>query len=80
MKPLNREKVINNVSKLLEMDERDNRYFVYEYNRIRNKLRYGNIMYFESDGKHIKIKCNDGTNGIFVGKINDLADRLPLVL
>ena len=77
VKPLNREKVINNVSKLLEMDERDNRYFVYEYNRIRNKLRYGNIMYFESDGKHIKIKCNDGTNGIFVGKINDLADRLP---
>ncbi len=77
VKPLNREKVINNVSKLLKMDERDNRYFVYEYNRIRNKLRYGNIMYFESDGKHIKIKCNDGTNGIFVGKINDLADRLP---
>lgn len=38
IKPIDKEKVINNVSKLLELDEQDNNYFVYEYNRIKIKF------------------------------------------
>ena len=38
IKPIDKEKVIKNVSKLLELDEQDNNYFVYEYNRIKNIL------------------------------------------
>ena len=58
IKPIDKEKVIKNVSKLLELDEQDNNYFVYEYNRIKNKIHYGDIVYFESDRKHIKIICS----------------------
>ena len=47
IKPIDKEKVIKNVSKLLELDEQDNNYFVYEYNRIKNKIHYGDIVYFE---------------------------------
>jgi DNA-binding LytR/AlgR family response regulator len=77
VKPIEQEKVIKNVEKLLELDEQDNRYFVYEYNRIKNKIHYGDIIYFESDGRHIKIICSDGTEKIFVGKMKELADSLP---
>ena len=77
IKPIDKEKVINNVSKLLELDEQDNNYFVYEYNRIKNKIHYGDIVYFESDRKHIKIICSDGTERIFVGKLVELIDKLP---
>lgn len=77
VKPIDRDKVINNISKLLELDEHDNRYFTYEYNRVKNKIRYGDIVYFESDRKHIKIICSDGTNKEFVGKISEIVDSLP---
>ena len=77
IKPIDKEKVIKNVSKLLELDEQDNNYFVYEYNRIKNKIHYGDIVYFESDRKHIKIICSDGTERIFVGKLVELIDKLP---
>ena len=61
----------------MELDEQDNNYFVYEYNRIKNKIHYGDIVYFESDRKHIKIICSDGTERIFVGKLVELIDKLP---
>jgi DNA-binding LytR/AlgR family response regulator len=77
VKPIEREKVIKNVEKLLELDEQDNRYFVYEYNRIKSRIHYGDIVYFESDRKHIKIICCDGTEKIFVGKLKELIDSLP---
>ena len=77
IKPIDKEKVIKNVSKLLELDEQDNRFFVYEYNRIKNKIHYGDIVYFESDRKHIKIICSDGTEKMFVGKLKELIDKLP---
>jgi hypothetical protein len=50
---------------------------VYEYNRIKNKIHYGDIVYFESDRRHIKIICCDGTEKTFVGKMKELADSLP---
>lgn len=77
VKPIERDKVINNVSKLLELDEHDNRYFTYEYNKIKNKIHFGDIVYFESDRKHIKIICSDGTNKEFVGKISEIVENLP---
>ena len=77
IKPMDKEKVIKNVSKLLELDEQDNRFFVYEYNRIKSKIHYGDIVYFESDRKHIKIICSDGTEKMFVGKLKELIDKLP---
>ena len=69
VKPIDEKKVVNNVSKLLELDEHDNRYFTYEYNRIKNRIHYGDIVYFESDRKHIKIICSDGTQKEYVGKM-----------
>ncbi len=77
VKPIDRDKVINNVSKLLELDKHDNRYFIYEYNKVKNKIHYGDIVYFESDRKHIKIICSDGTNKEFVGKISEIVESLP---
>ena len=77
VKPIDRDRVIDNVSKLLELDEYDKRYFTYEYNRVKNKIRYGDIVYFECDRKHIKIICSDGTKKEFVGKISELAEILP---
>ena len=40
-------------------------------------IHYGDIVYFESDRKHIKIICSDGTERIFVGKLVELIDKLP---
>ena len=77
VKPIDEKKVVNNVSKLLELDEHDNRYFTYEYNRIKNRIHYGDIVYFESDRKHIKIICSDGTQKEYVGKMKELIERLP---
>lgn len=77
VKPIDKDKVVSNVSKLLELDKNDNRFFVYEYKKIKNKIHYGDIVYFESDLKHIKIICCDGTCKEFVGKMKDLIDKLP---
>lgn len=77
VKPINKDKLIKNVSKLLELDEHDNRFFTYEYNRIKYKIHYADIIYFESKRKHIKIICCDGTEKEFVGKIKEIIDILP---
>lgn len=77
VKPIDRDRLIKNVSKLLELDEHDNRYFVYEYNRVKYKIHYADIIYFESERKHIKIICCDGTKKEFVGKIKEVIEILP---
>lgn len=77
VKPVINDRVIKIISKLLEIDEQDKRHFVYEYNRTKNKIQYGDICYFESARKHIKIICLDGVEREFVGKMSELEDKLP---
>lgn len=77
VKPIDKDKMINAVLKLMELDEHDSRYFVYEYNRVKNKVRYRDIEYFESNRKHIRIVCCDGEVLEFVGKLNEVMEELP---
>lgn len=77
IKPVNHNIVINDIINLLDLDEYDKRYFTYQFNRCKFRIHMKDIIYFESDRKHIRIVGANGMTGEFVGKIKELADELP---
>lgn len=77
VKPISKDAVVSNISHLLKLDKQDKQYFWCEFNRCKSKIYMGDIVYFESDRKHIKVMCTNGEEGKFVGKINELAAQLP---
>lgn len=77
IKPIEKEIIINTLNKLLEIDHMDERFFLYQINRVEYKIMYGKIMYISSNNKHINVSLSEGTVESFVGKLNDVADKLP---
>jgi DNA-binding LytR/AlgR family response regulator len=76
IKPLDKEKVCGEIKKLLQLDEQDRRFFEYQYCRSNYKILTGDIIYFESNRKHIKIITNDGVRE-YVGKLKNEVEKLP---
>lgn len=77
VKPLNEERIFNDLKSLLELRRRDKRLFVYRFNKIERMILLRNIVYFESDRKHIKIKCTNLGECIYVGQLKNELKKLP---
>jgi DNA-binding LytR/AlgR family response regulator len=76
IKPLDKEKVCDGIKKLLQLDEQDRRFFEYQYCRSNYKILTGDILYFESNRKHIKIVTGNGVRE-YVGKLKNECEKLP---
>ncbi|MDO5383203.1 MAG: LytTR family DNA-binding domain-containing protein [Eubacteriales bacterium] len=76
IKPIDKEKVCSEIKMLFRLDDQDKRFFIYEYNKTQHKVLMGNILYFMSERKHVKIVCVDG-NQEYVGKLKDEVKKLP---
>lgn len=75
LKPIDSEKVCAEIKNLIQLNETDKRFFEYQYCRRNYKILSGDILYFESDRKHIKIITYNGTRE-YVGKLKDELDKL----
>lgn len=76
VKPIKKDKVFNDIQKLLQIENQDKRFFSYTYNRNKYKILIGDIIYFKCDKHHIKIVCRDGEK-IYVGKLKSEIEKLP---
>lgn len=53
-----------------------NFYFVYQYKNKEYKLKCNDILYFESDGRKIRINLRNGDVEVFNGKISEVEAKL----
>jgi len=65
------------VSRFLKMRQRKQEVLEFQVKGEIIHTKVSDIVYFESDRKHIKIICSDGTEKMFVGKLKELIDKLP---
>ncbi len=76
IKPINYNMVSDMFHKLLIVNDNDQRFFKYSFNKVRNMIPYGSIVYLESRGRKIYIKCEDGSEKYFNGKLKDEIGKL----
>lgn len=77
IKPIQKENVAVTISSLLQISNEDRRFFTYRVNKVVNKVLLGDIVYLESDRKHIRIIMTDGTVKEYVGRLKEEIKRLP---
>lgn len=77
IKPIQKENVAATISSLLQISNEDRRFFTYRVNKVCNKVLLGDIVYLESDRKHIRIIMTDGTVKEYVGRLKEEIKSLP---
>lgn len=77
IKPIEKENVSETISSLLQISSEDRRFFTFRVNKVVNKVLLGDIVYLESDRKHIRIVMTDGTVKEFVGRLKEEIKSLP---
>ncbi len=77
IKPIQEENVAETISSLLQISNEDRRFFTYKVNKVINKVLLGDIVYLESDRKHIRIIMTDGTVKEYVGRLKEEMESLP---
>lgn len=75
IKPLQEEKIESVVKKALDLAERGNRVFEYKIGRVNNRVPIKNILYFESNGKKVRIAIRDAVYE-FYDKLIEIEQRL----
>ncbi|MBR5938771.1 MAG: response regulator transcription factor [Clostridiales bacterium] len=77
VKPFQEELLYATISKILKLEEIQNKEFRYTYNRTEYSVPYGDVLFFSSRNKLVLIhKCN-GEVISYYGKLKDIADKLP---
>lgn len=76
VKPIDKNKVCKIVNKLFQLNEQDERFFVYYFNKKQYRVTTGSIIYFISERKNIHIVTLTDTNH-YIGKLKKEADKLP---
>ena len=77
VKPIQKESLFSTISKILNLEEIQNKEFRYSYNKVENSIPYGEILYFSSRNKLVIIhKCN-GEEDSYYGKLVDIVGKLP---
>lgn len=74
-KPIDKELFLDYFKKAYEKIIDEDAYFEYKFNKISYKVLMKNIMYFESNGRVIKIHCEDW-EGKFYGKLKRIEEEL----
>ena len=77
IKPVRQQQVSDTISSLLQINNEDRRFYVYRVNKVINKVLVGDIVYLESERKHMRLVMTDGTSREYVGKIKEEINNLP---
>lgn len=77
IKPIQKENVAATISSLLQISNEDKRFFTYRVNKVVGKVLLGDIVYLESDRKHIRIIMTDGIVKEYVGRLKEEIKSLP---
>jgi len=77
VKPIKKRQIIATISKILELEEIENKEFKYVYNREEHRIPYGSILYFSSENRRVVIHKRDGSEETYYGKLNDIANKMP---
>lgn len=75
IKPLQEEKIEAAVRKVIDLVDRGNHFFEYKTGRTKNKIPIKDILYFESDGKKVKMVLQDEMHE-FYGKLFEIEQQL----
>lgn len=76
-KPIKKEQIEKLIQELVFMKESDKRFYTYYVRKNQNTVAVGDIVYFESDKRHIRMKLKNGEYREFVGKLKDEILKLP---
>lgn len=77
IKPVRQQQVSDTISSLLQINNEDRRFYAYRVNKVINKVLVGDIVYLESERKHMRLVMTDGTSREYVGKIKEEINNLP---
>lgn len=77
MKPIDKSDVYAAITKFFQLGKLDKKFFLYEFHKKSYSVLLDNIVYFESERKHIKIICSNENEKKYVGKLNDIIEKLP---
>lgn len=77
VKPFSDERVYDILDKLLQYNKQDSGMFRYTSHGVENAVRYKDILYIESNDKHLAIHLTDGSVKTYVGKLGNETDKLP---
>ncbi len=76
VKPIDKEKLYNTIKKLLQLNEQDKRFFVYNFNKKQYKILMTDILYFKSEKKNVNIVFSNNSVH-YIGKLKEEINRLP---
>ncbi len=76
LKPVDQYKVNKTIDKVLDLQKTSRQTFTYCYNMRKYRLELGKILYFESQGRKIRIVCKDGSEYFYNGVIYNVYDEL----
>lgn len=65
------------LSKLVQLDAWNQRFFTYTYKRNTKNIPMGEIVYFESEKRYVHIHDTQGQTYTYIGKLSTFADTLP---
>ena len=77
VKPISKTILYTTLTKLLRLDEVQNKKFRYTYNKIGYSVHYGDILYFSSRNKTVFIYKTNGDVLSYYGKLKDIINKLP---
>lgn len=75
-KPIDAKKFQDIFQEAIEKIFRDKVYFLYQYKNLEYKVLCNDILFFESQGRQIKVNFQNGEIGKFNGKLNEVESEL----
>lgn len=76
IKPLQEELIRAVMRKAMELIDKGNHFFECRIGRVQNRIPLKDILYFESEGKKIRIAHCDNKNYEFYGKLNEIEQQV----
>lgn len=77
VKPIQKTSLFTTISKILNLEEIQNKEFRYSYNKEESSIPYGEILYFSSRNKLVIIHKRNGEENSYYGKLADIVEKLP---
>lgn len=76
VKPVNTEKLEKVLDKAVKLKGEYRKIFTYQFRSQNYQIELGKILYFQSEGRKIKLFCRDGEEYYYNGKISDVKNKL----
>lgn len=77
VKPFNDKVIFDILDKLIEADEKNANMFMFRKRGDKVSVRFSDIIYFQSDKKHIKIIMTNEREEAYIGKLSDEICKIP---